>query len=108
MLSQAISPTTEIACDTHIHTFTHNTIYSYIMTTTITHELLIRQRNFFLSAIALTLLPNILIDICKYCCYGFNVDVNSTGIEVVFVIIGIIATLSILVYFHYLYYILYH
>ena len=67
------------------------------MNTTITPELLTRQRNFFLSAIALTLLPNILIDICKYCCYGFHVDVNSTGVEVMFVIIGIIATLSILV-----------
>lgn len=64
---------------------------------TITPKLLIHQRNFFLSAIALTLFPNMLNSICKYCCYGLHVDVYSTGVEVMFVIIGIIGVLSVLV-----------
>lgn len=55
--------------------------------TKITPALLMRQRNFFLWAIALVAVPALLISICGYCYIGFDVDRDGTIVKSVIPII---------------------
>lgn len=74
---------------------------------TITPRLLIRQRNFFLSAIALTVVPMLVIEILTYAYYFncFKIDVEpawKTPTEIIFSLLGPMITFTLIGYGFYM------